>query len=123
MPICISFYREVEFKYAISYISPEQAKRNYDKELGKSNFQSVLDAGKLAWSKVMSQIKVEGGTEGQKRSFYTALYRCYERMVDISEDSTYYSGFDKKIHKDSRNFYVDDWSWDTYLAQHPLRII
>ena len=115
--------REVEFKYAISYISPEQAKRNYDKELGKSNFQSVLEAGKLAWSKVMSQIKVEGGTEGQKRSFYTALYRCYERMVDISEDSSYYSGFDKKIHKDARTFYVDDWSWDTYLAQHPLRTI
>ena len=115
--------REVEFKYAISYISPEQAKRNYGKELGKSNFQSVLDAGKLAWSKVMSQIKVEGGTEGQKRSFYTALYRCYERMVDISEDSSYYSGFDKKIHKDARTFFVDDWSWDTYLAQHPLRTI
>ena len=115
--------REVEFKYAISYISPEQAKRNYDKELGKRNFQSVLDAGKLTWSKVMSQIKVEGGTEGQKRSFYTALYRCYERMVDISEDSSYYSGFDKKIHKDNRTFYVDDWSWDTYLAQHPLRTI
>lgn len=115
--------REVEFKYAISYISPEQAKRNYDKELGKRNFQSVLDAGKLAWSKVMSQIKVEGGTEGQKRSFYTALYRCYERMVDITEDSSYYSGFDKKIHNDARTFYVDDWSWDTYLAQHPLRTI
>lgn len=115
--------REVEFKYAISYINPEQAKRNYNKELSNSNFQSVLDAGKHAWSKVMSQIKVEGGTEVQKRSFYTALYRCYERMVDISEDSLYYSGFDKKIHKDARTFYVDDWSWDTYLAQHPLRTI
>lgn len=115
--------REVEFKYAVSYLSPEQAKRNYEKELSKTNFQSVLNAGKLAWSKVMSQIKVEGGTEGQKRSFYTALYRCYERMVDISEDSSYYSGFDKQIHKDNRTFYVDDWSWDTFLAQHPLRTI
>ena len=115
--------RDVEFKYAISYISPEQAKRNYDKELSKTNFQSLLDAGKIAWSSVMSQVNVEGGTEGQKRSFYTALYRCYERMVDISEDSSYYSGFDKKIHKDSRTFYVDDWAWDTYLALHPLRTI
>jgi len=115
--------KEVEFKYAISYISPEQAKKNYTKEIGNSSFQSVLDAGKFAWSRVMSQIEVEGGTEGQKRSFYTALYRCYERMVDISEDSLYYSGFDKKIHKDSRTFYVDDWVWDTYLALHPLRTI
>lgn len=115
--------REVEFKYAISYLNPEQAKRNYAKEHANSNFQSFLDAGKTAWSSVMSKIQVEGGTEGQKRSFYTALYRSYERMVDITEDSSYYSGFDKKIHKDSRTFYVDDWSWDTYLAQHPLRTI
>lgn len=114
---------EVEFKYAISYISPEQAKWNYRKELANNSFESVLNAGKIAWNSVMSQIKVEGGTEGQKRSFYTALYRCYERMVNITEDSSYYSGFDKKIHKDNRSFYVDDWSWDTYLAQHPLRTI
>ncbi len=71
----------------------------------------------------MSQIQVEGGTEAQKRSFYTALYRCYERMINISEDGTYYSGFDKKIHTDARPFYTDDWVWDTYLAHHPLRMI
>ena len=44
-------------------------------------------------------------------------------MVDITEDASYYSGFDKKIHKDTRPFYVDDWAWDTYLAHHPLRTI
>ena len=115
--------REVAFKYAISYISVDQAKRNYEKEISKSSFQSVMDAGKMAWSSVMSQIQVEGGTEAQKRSFYTALYRSYERMVDITEDASYYSGFDKKIHKDTRPFYVDDWAWDTYLAHHPLRTI
>ena len=115
--------REVAFKYAISYISVDQAKRNYEKEISKSSFQSVMDAGKMAWSSVMSQIQVEGGTEAQKRSFYTALYRSYERMVDITEDASYYSGFDKKIHKDTRPFYVDDWAWDTYLTHHPLRTI
>jgi predicted alpha-1,2-mannosidase len=115
--------KQVEFKYAISYISKEQAKKNFEKEISNSSFQTVLDAGKTAWSSVMSQIQVEGGTEAQKRSFYSALYRCYERMVDISEDASYYSGFDKKIHKDNRPFYVDDWTWDTYLALHPLRTI
>jgi predicted alpha-1,2-mannosidase len=44
-------------------------------------------------------------------------------MVDITEDSMYYSGFNKKINRDARPFYVDDWSWDTYLALHPLRMI
>lgn len=71
----------------------------------------------------MNQVKVKGGTTAQQRSFYTALYRCYERAVDITEDGQYYSGYDKQVHKDKRPFYVDDWTWDTYLALHPLRMI
>lgn len=114
---------EVELKYAISYISAAQAKKNYEAELKGRSFSVIAENGKKAWEKVLSQIKVEGGTEAQKRSFYTALYRCYERMVDITEDNNYYSGYNKQVNKDKRSFYVDDWSWDTYLAHHPLRMI
>jgi predicted alpha-1,2-mannosidase len=72
---------------------------------------------------VINQITVRGGTAAWKRSFYTALYRCYERMVNISESGSYFSGYDNKVHSDDRPFYVDDWSWDTYLAHHPLRMV
>jgi predicted alpha-1,2-mannosidase len=113
----------VEFKYAISFVSAGQAKINFEKEIADKSFTSVEKNARQIWEKQMSQIRVEGGSEAQKRSFYTALYRCSERMVDISEDSFYYSGYNKKINKDSRPFYVDDWSWDTYLALHPLRMI
>jgi len=123
---CIRFpaaTKKVEFKYAISYISEAQAKRNFDEEISDKNFETVARNGEKIWSQTMSRVNVEGGTAAQKRSFYTALYRCYERMVDISEDSLYYSGFNKKVNKSARPFYVDDWSWDTYLALHPLRMI
>ncbi|MCF0057688.1 GH92 family glycosyl hydrolase [Dyadobacter sp. CY356] len=114
---------KIELKYAISYISPEQAKKNFETELKSTGFDELKKKGEKAWSDMINQIQVEGGTEGQKRSFYSSLYRTYERMVDISEDNQYYSGFDKKIHTSNRPFYVDDWTWDTYLAHHPLRII
>ena len=110
-------------KYAISYISPKQAKENFIKEISKKTFDEVSKAGKKEWEKVSNQIQVEGGTTAQKRTFYTALYRTYERMVNINEYGQYYSGYDKKVHKSKRPFYVDDWVWDTYLAQHPLRTI
>jgi predicted alpha-1,2-mannosidase len=110
-------------KYAISYISPKQAKENFNKEISKNTFDEVSKAGKKEWEKVSNQIQVEGGTTAQKRTFYTALYRTYERMVNINEYGQYYSGYDKKVHKSKRPFYVDDWVWDTYLAQHPLRTI
>lgn len=115
--------KEVTFKYAISYVSPEQAKKNFEEEISRQTFESVAANGKKLWAAAMGQIKVEGGTTAQRRSFYTALYRCYERMVNITEDGQYYSGYNKQVNKDARPFYVDDWSWDTYLALHPLRMI
>lgn len=114
---------KVSFRYAVSFISAEQAKRNYSEELNGTSFTTLKAAGEKAWEKVIGQIKVTGGTEAQKRSFYSALYRCYERPVDISETGKYYSGYDKKIHESKAPFFVDDWTWDTFLAQHPLRTI
>jgi len=113
----------VEFRYAISFVSLEQARINFDREVQGVTFSELGRRGKDAWSKVINQITVNGGTEAWKRSFYTALYRCYERMVNISESESYFSGFDNQIHADARPFYVDDWTWDTYLAHHPLRMI
>lgn len=113
----------VEFIYAISFISAEQAKKNFEREISGWDFDAMKAKAKLAWDKVLNQIQVEGGTTARKRTFYTALYRSYERMVDITEDGRYYSNYDKQIHQADRPFYVDDWIWDTYLAHHPLRII
>ncbi|MDB5149005.1 MAG: glycoside hydrolase family 92 protein [Mucilaginibacter sp.] len=113
----------IEFKYAISYVSPQQAKQNFNDEFSNAGFETLKETAKATWAKVVGQIETEGGTEAQRRSFYTALYRCNERMVDINEDGRYYSGYDKKVHDSNRPFYVDDWVWDTYLALHPLRTI
>lgn len=116
--------RQLSFKYAISFISAEQAKQNFEEELHEKNFKNLYTEAENAWDNVINQIEVSGGTVAQKRSFYTALYRCYERMVDITEDGRYYSGYDKKVHNsEGRPFYVDDWTWDTYLAHHPLRTL
>jgi predicted alpha-1,2-mannosidase len=113
----------IEFRYAISYISEEQAHANFKQEIEGVVFNDIKLAGEQAWDKAINNINVEGGTEAQRRSFYTAYYRCNERMVDITENGKYYSGYDKKIHETTRPFFVDDWTWDTYLALHPLRAI
>jgi len=113
----------IEFKYAISFISADQAKQNLLSEIPEWDFDGLKNQAKSAWDKVLNRIEVKGGTEARKRTFYTALYRSYERMIDINESGHYYSNYDKKIHASNRPFYVDDWIWDTYLALHPLRFI
>ena len=115
--------KSIDFKYAISFISPEQAKKNLQNELPDWDFHALKEKGKTAWEEKVRRIQVKGGTEAQRRTFFTSLYRTYERMVNISEDGKYYSAYDHKVHQSKRDFYVDDWAWDTYLAQHPLRMI
>lgn len=123
IPLPKKIDKEIYIKFAISYISPNQAKINFDKELKATSFDELQQKAKSSWNKVINQIQVKGGTEAQKRSFYTSLYRTYERMVDINEYGKYYSGYDNQIHESDRSFYVDDWVWDTYRAHHPLRTI
>lgn len=113
----------LEFRYGISFISVEQAHKNLSKEIPSWGFESVRDAGKGRWNQTLGRIAVEGGTEAQRRVFYTALYRCYERMINITEDGHYYSAFDHKVHEDARPFYVDNWLWDTYRALEPLQTL
>lgn len=109
-------------KLGVSFVSPEQAAKNLEKDIPGWDFERIREEGREKWNQALSKIKVNGGTSDQKTVFYTALYRTYERMVNISEDGLYYSGFDNKIHNDNDTaFFVDDWMWDTYRAAHPLQ--
>jgi predicted alpha-1,2-mannosidase len=113
----------LEFRYGISFISVEQAKKNLLREIPYWGFERVEQTAKARWNETLGRIKVEGGTEAQRKVFYTALYRCYERMINITEDGRYYSAFDHRVHEDARPFYVDNWLWDTFRALEPLQTL
>jgi predicted alpha-1,2-mannosidase len=113
----------LEFRYGISFISREQAERNLRREIPQWGFDSVKQAAKARWNQALGRIAVEGGTDAQRKVFYTALYRSSERMINISEDGQYYSAFDHKVHQDPRPFYVDNWLWDTFRALEPLQTL
>ena len=114
----------VEVRLGISYIDENQAKDNLTSELEGKAFEQVSDESYQIWKEALGRIQVTGGNEKQLRIFYTSLYRGLERMVNISENGRYYSGYDKKVHNDEgRPFYVDDWLWDTFRSHHPLLFI
>jgi len=115
--------KTLEFRYGISFIGVEQAKRNLRREIPAWGFETVKAAARSRWNQVLGRVAVEGGTEAQRRVFYTALYRCYERMVSITEDGRYYSAYDHQVHQDPRPFYVDNWLWDTFRALEPLQTL
>ena len=111
-------------RYGVSYISVEQAKKNLRREIPNFSLEKVSDAGRCIWNKELSKIQVAGGTQDDRYVFYTSLYRCLERPVNISEDGRYYSAYDNKVYEDDGyDYYTDDWIWDSYRAAHPLRVL
>lgn len=116
--------KKITLRYGISFISIEQAKKNLRREIHTYDIDKVAETGRKIWNETLGKIEIKGGTDDQKVIFYTSLYRTYERMINISEDGSYYSAFDNQIHMDGGiPFYTDDWIWDTYRAVHPLRIL
>ena len=110
-------------RYGISYIDFDQAAANLEKEIPGWDYASVRSDARKAWADALGLIEIKGGTEPHRRLFYTSLYRCFERMVDISEYGRYYSAFDHSVHQSDRPFYNDNWLWDTHISLEPLMTI
>ena len=114
----------VTLRYAVSYISAEQAQRNFVAEVAGKSMEQVTAYGRKLWNEQLGKILVKGGTDNDRTVFYTSLYRCMERPVCISEQGQYYCPSDHQVHNDEGHpYYTDDWLWDTYRAVHPLRML
>ncbi len=114
----------VEAKVASSYISPQQADLDLQRELGHfNNLYQTKAAAALIWNKLLNRVLVKGGSEADKATFYSCLYRanlfpCKFYEYDKDGKPYYYGPNDGKIHKGY--FYTDDGYWDTFRAQFPL---
>ncbi|MGQ0837288.1 GH92 family glycosyl hydrolase [Actinokineospora sp.] len=68
----------VTVRIATSLISPEQARRNLESEIGATEaFQSVRDRARAAWAAELGRVEVEGATDDQLTTLYSCLYRLF----------------------------------------------
>lgn len=115
--------QDVYIRYGISFIDEVQAEQNLRREIMDFDIDAVATQGRKVWNEALGRIQVEGIKDSDKAVFYTSLYRCFERPINLTEDGRYFSAFDGQVHTDERPFYTDDWIWDTYRATHPLRLL
>ena len=113
----------IEARIGVSLIDIAQARRNRENELGDRPFAHLVEEARQEWEAALAQIHVEGGSEKQRRTLYSALYRYMGRMQNITEEGHYYSGYDGKVHAGEADFYVSDQIWDTFRSAHPLRLL
>lgn len=114
----------ISLRYGVSFIDEQQAAKNLQREIKDYDVESLASEGRNKWNDALGKIAVRGGSEDDKVIFYTSLYRTYERPINLTEDGRYFSAFDGKVHfSEGKDYYTDDWIWDTYRATHPLRVL
>lgn len=113
----------VHLKIASSFISHAQAELNMQREIGLKTFDQLKNEGHDAWHKLLKRVEVEGGSDAQLTTFYTALYRTmlfprkfYE--ADRHDQLVHYSPYDGQIH--AGYLFTDNGFWDTFRAAFPF---
>ncbi|GEK01954.1 hypothetical protein TNCT1_42300 [Streptomyces sp. 1-11] len=112
--------RTVEATTALSYVDARGAALNLRAEGGRS-FQQVRAAAQRAWEDRLDDVRVRGGGETLRRTFYSSLYRSFLAPNIGSDTDGRYTGWDQKVHRARGFTYYQNWSlWDTYRTQSQL---
>lgn len=115
---------QIEVQMGVSFVSIANARENLDKEQQGFAFDKVCKDASLSWERTLSTIDVEGGTEAQKRVFYTALYhsQIHPNIVqDVNGEYPMMERYD--IGTTSSDRYTVFSLWDTYRNVHQLETL
>ena len=111
---------QVEVQVGVSFVSIANARQNLEAEQPTRNFARVEQEAHDAWAETLGRISVEGGTEEQRRVFYTALYHTQIHPNILQDVNGEYPRMESdETLKTSTNRYTVFSLWDTYrnLAQ------
>lgn len=115
---------QVEMRVGFSFVDAEGARKNYEAELPGKTFDQVSQEAEDLWRTALSKIRISGGTESQKRIFYTAMFHTMVDPRNITDVDGRYVGGDLKIHQaegfSKRTVFS---GWDVFRSQFPLQTI
>lgn len=114
---------QIEVQTAISGVSIEGARKNFESEADGQNFNDVQKATEKSWNDHLARIAIEGGSKDERVSFYTAMYRTMIAPTIFSDVDGSYRGADGAIHQGDFTNYSTFSLWDTYRTAHPLLTI
>jgi predicted alpha-1,2-mannosidase len=109
---------------AISLVSIDGARLNMKTELSSFgwNFEAVRQNARTVWNNLLGRIKVEGGTEVNKKKFYSNLYRSYVARTTWSDVDGRYVDVNEKIQQvdPGSPVYGSDALWNTFWNLNQL---
>ncbi|RLD43575.1 MAG: glycoside hydrolase family 92 protein [Bacteroidetes bacterium] len=115
----------IQVQTAISLVSIEQARLNLETEMSKFNwdFDAVKNDARQIWNSLLSKIEIEGGTELDKKKFYTNFYRSYSaRTIWSDVNGKYVDMCEQIVQLDDKDspIYGCDAFWNTFWNLNQL---
>lgn len=106
--------KPLELQIGFSFTSVENAKANLEKEMLGKDFAKVRAEAGETWDALLGKIKVTGGTDRQKRLFYTTLYRSFLWPALRSDANGDFSDRSGRVFNKGFQYYTDPSLWDDY---------
>lgn len=106
--------KPLELQIGFSFVSVENAKENLKKEMQGKSFSQVKQEADQTWEALLSKIKVTGGTERQKRLFYSTLYRSFLWPALRSDINGDYTDIKGNVVNNGFSYYTEPSLWDDY---------
>jgi predicted alpha-1,2-mannosidase len=110
----------VEMKIGLSFVSVANAKENLEKEIGNKSFEMIRREANQKWESLLSNIQVKGGSDKQRKMFYSCLYRSFLWPALRSDVNGEFKDASKNIVKANFNYYTEPSLWDTYRNKDVL---
>lgn len=104
----------LELQIGFSFVSIKNAKENLEKEMLGKSFEQVRSEATATWEKLLSKIKVTGGTERQRGIFYSTLYRSFLWPALRSDANGDFTDLGGKVVNKGFNYYTEPSLWDDY---------
>lgn len=115
---------QVEVQVGVSFVSIENARQNLNAEQPTRDFDKVRRAAHEQWAKTLDRISVEGGTEEQRKVFYTALYHTQIHPTVLQDVNGQYPKMESNdILTTKGNRYTVFSLWDTYRNLSQLQTL
>jgi len=104
----------LELKIGFSFVSVEKAKKNLEAEVNDKTFAQVYQEADQTWEKLLSKIQVTGGTQKQKGTFYSCLYRVFMWPALRSDVDGEFTDPRRNIVNKGFHYYTTPALWDDY---------
>ena len=129
---CIGFFTEfptsegdqVEMKVGFSFVDADGARKNFAAEVENLSFDEVASEAEELWRDELSKVRVSGGTEAQKKIFYTSLYHALVDPRTMTDVDGRFPGADGGIYDAIGYTRRTVFSgWDVFRSEFPLLTI